>query len=31
MNAGKKEWYFVKTGNKIFQYKNGRLMWVIIG
>lgn len=29
MNANKMEWYFVKYGNKIFQYKNERLMWTV--
>lgn len=29
MNAYKAEWYFVKRGNKVFQYKNGKLMWIV--
>lgn len=31
MNTDKKEWYCVKTGSKIFLYKNGQLMWTMTG
>lgn len=29
MNANKRAWDFITVGNKTFQYKNGKLMWVI--
>lgn len=29
MNNRNIEWYFVTVGNKTYQFKNGKLMWVI--
>ena len=29
MNLSKCKWEFVTVGNKTFQYKNGKLKWVI--
>lgn len=29
MNNEKREWHFVTVGNKTYQFRNGKLMWVI--
>ena len=29
MDAKKSAWDFITVGNKTFQYKNGKLMWII--